>query len=398
LVETQVCTQTEQAPDAELQVELVHDPRQFRSMAQEWDRLVERADAERLFLSHTWLTTWWEAFGKNSQLHLITVRSAGELIAAAPMQRTITKRYGLQLHSIESIYNPHTPRFDFLVVKGYEARAYREIWKQLSTDRKVDMVVLKQINENSPTLPVIQDVAQRDGWLSGQWEARPSPYIPLRCDYEEFVGRLKGGYRYNLRKRYDRLSRVGPIDVEVITDPASVADALRDGLQIEAAAWKGNKGTAILSDPAATEFYTKLAEREAERGRLRLTFLRVSGKRISFSYIIQSEKTLYGVKIGYDPAYHTYSPGNTLLNLVLEDACAKGLHEYDFLGANDPWKYDWTREERKQCWLFLFRKRLRPLAARYVKFSVVPKAKAVLNIVSGGRSRKSELQRSRYAL
>jgi hypothetical protein len=348
-------------------------------MGGEWDRLVERADSDRLFLSHTWLHTWWEAFGKTSQLHVITLRAGGQLVAAVPMQRTTRKQYGLTLHSIESIYNPHTPRFDFILVKGYETRAYQEIWKQLSSEAGIDMIVLKQINENSPTLPVVQDLARRDGWLSGRWVGRPSPFIRLGCDYEQFFGKLKGGYRYNLRKRYERLSKLGPIDVEVVTGSESIQDALRDGLRIEAAAWKGSEGTAILSDPAATEFYTKLAQREAELGRLRLTFLRVGGKRISFSYIINSQKTLYGVKIGYDPEYQTYSPGNTLLNLVLQEACAQGMDEYDFLGADDEWKYDWTKEARQHCWLFLFRDSPRARAARYIKFSVGPKAKAVLN-------------------
>ncbi len=347
LVEEQVCTEAQDQKDAELEFELVQDIDQIRFMAPEWDRLIERADADRLFLSHAWLNTWWEAFGKGSKLHIITIRDGGELIAAAPMLRTSGRKYGLKLHSIESIYNPHTPRYDFIIVKGYEARAFRQLWKQLSADSEIDMVVLKQINENSSTLPVIEDLAQSEGWLAGRWLGRPSPYIRLACGYEQFFARLKGGYRYNLRKRFERLSKLGAVDVEVITDGDGIHDALQEGLRIEAAAWKGGEGTAILSDPAATEFYTKLAEREAALGQLRLTFLRVGGKRISFSYIIKSRKTLYGVKIGYDPHYHSYSPGNTLLNLVLQEACAQGMDEYDFLGANDAWKYDWINEVRR---------------------------------------------------
>ena len=163
--------------------------------------------------------------------------------------------------------------------------------------------------------------------------------------------------------------------MEVITEKSAVREAMRDGLRIEAAAWKGDQGTAIISDSAVTEFYTRLAEREATEGRLRLSFLRVGGKRISFSYILASEKTLYGVKIGYDPEYHTYSPGNMLLNLILQEACADGMAEYDFLGVDDDWKFDWTKETRKYSWLFLFRNRLRARWLHRLKFDLVPKIK-----------------------
>jgi CelD/BcsL family acetyltransferase involved in cellulose biosynthesis len=150
---------------------------------------------------------------------------------------------------------------------------------------------------------------------------------------------------------------------------------MEDGLRIEAAAWKGDQGTAILSDPAVTEFYVHLAERQADLGQLRLTFLRVGGKRISFNYLLQSQQTLYGVKIGYDPKYHSYSPGNMLLNLILQHGCENDMNEYDFLGVDDRWKLDWTKDTRSHQWLFLFRNRLRPRLLHYVKFSVIPRVK-----------------------
>jgi hypothetical protein len=40
-----------------------------------------------------------------------------------------------------------------------------------------------------------------------------------------------------------------------------------------------------------------------------------------------------------------------LLNLILRDACDRGAVEYDFLGADDEWKFDWTSEARDHDWL-----------------------------------------------
>ena len=375
MVEEQVLAHAQTLRDDDLQVEVVSSIDRFNGIADEWDRLIERAAVERLFVSHAWLRTWWEAFGQGRQLHVVTVRSGGELIAAAPMMRTRRGVYGLKVDSIDSIYNPHTPRYDFIVASSCSEHVYRRIWRELTENSGCDMVTLAQVPEDSRTIPIIQQLAQNDGWLSGEWNPQPSPYIPLGCSHSEFLRRLKGSYQYNLRKRYEKLAQVGPIDVEVITECAAVRDAMQDGLRIEAAAWKGDQGTAILSDPSVTEFYMRLAERQADLGQLQLTFLRVGGKRISFNYLLRCQGTVYGVKIGYDPKYHSYSPGNMLLNLILQDACSQSMDEYDFLGVNDKWKLDWTKEARRHRWLFLYRSRLRPRLLHYLKFSVIPKVK-----------------------
>ena len=150
---------------------------------------------------------------------------------------------------------------------------------------------------------------------------------------------------------------------------------MKDGLRLEAAAWKGKKGTAILSDSAATRFYLRLAKRLAQQGQLRLTFLRFGGKRIALNYSLQNKKTMYAVKIGYDPEYHAYSPGNMLLNLILKEACAGGIEEFDLLGGDDHWKFDWTKDTRDYRWLFLFNRIRRHLQRAIASFRILEKTK-----------------------
>jgi hypothetical protein len=280
--------------------------------------------------------------------------------------------YGIPVEAITAIYNPHTPRFDFILAADAPREIlYKLIWSELS-NAGCDVVVLQQVPAESNTLMSIERFARHDEWAVGWWAARRSPFIRLACGAEA-LDRSRN-HRY-LRKRYERLSRFGAVDVEVITDSPEIHDAMRDGLRIEAAAWKGDQGTAILSNPDVTAFYTRLAEREAEQGNLRLSFLRVGGKRISFGYILRGQYTLYGVKIGYDPEYHAYSPGHMHLNLILKEAFANGYKEYDFLGADDDWKFDWTKESRAHHWLFLFANRLPHRLLHLLKFGIFPKVK-----------------------
>ncbi len=378
MVEEQLLTPTWEIAQSGLQVEAIHDIERFNAIEPEWDRLVERSGGDRVFSSHAWFRTWWESFGSGKQLHIITVRAGRELVAAAPMMKTRPRMFGIRLHLLESIYNPHVPRCDFIIADRRNDVLYRSIWSGLRDQVECDAVALKQIPEESATHRVIERIAVSDGWRAGEWKPRRSPYVRLGNSHEDLLANLKGTDRYNLRKRYERLQGKGCVDVEVITERHAVADAMRDGLRIEAAAWKGGRGTAMICDPAVSEFYVRLAERQADRGQLRLTFLRIAGKRISFSYILRGGNKLCAVKIGYDPDYHAYSPGTMLLNLILKDAIEEGMTEYDFLGDDDEWKLDWTRETRGHRWLFLFRNRPRARLLHFLKCEMGPEVKARL--------------------
>jgi CelD/BcsL family acetyltransferase involved in cellulose biosynthesis len=154
-----------------------------------------------------------------------------------------------------------------------------------------------------------------------------------------------------------------------------VESALNDGLRLEAAAWKGDVGTAIGSRSEVRDFYTRFAERAATRGWLRLQFLTVGGRRIAFHYSVCYSNKLYLLKSGYEPEYARYSPSNLLCSLVLQEGFQHGLAEYDFLGLDEPWKLEWTTDTRPHDWLFVFSNGLRGRLVHYAKSHLVARAK-----------------------
>jgi CelD/BcsL family acetyltransferase involved in cellulose biosynthesis len=302
--------------------------------------------------------------------------------------------YGLKVRQIESIGNIHSQRFDFIVARSAR-QAYRAIWQHLlhETDRW-DVLQLCQLPAGSRTLEELPKLAAEEGFLTGLWHSCDSPYLSLSGrPWESYVKSLDAKHRANLRNRLKRLSGCGEVRVETIESAVHVASALTDGLRLEAAAWKGAAGTAICSRPELRRFYTKLAERAAKRGWLRLYFLTVDHHRIAFHFSVCWRDKLYLLKPGYDPVYASYSPSNLLCYLVLHDAFGRGLAEYDFLGTAEPWKLEWTRETKPHYWLFVFPRLLRPRLLHYVKFRLVPRLQRwrlytrLRNILVGPRTR-----------
>src|SRR5438128_197282 len=117
------------------------------------------------------------------------------------------------------------------------------------------------------------------------------------------------------------------------------------------------------------------------RGRARLAALALLDRRglsDRVSYAVRCSNKLYLLKPGYDPRYARYSPSNLLCHLVLQDGFHDGLAEYNFLGGEEPWKLEWTKDTRPHHWLFIFSDGLRARLLHYAKFHVVPRVKRMV--------------------
>ncbi|MBI3129412.1 MAG: GNAT family N-acetyltransferase [Candidatus Tectomicrobia bacterium] len=364
-----------------LRVEAVTDYETFLQLRQAWGRLEKESGLDHPFLTFEWIQTWWECFGAGKELHVLLVKEKDRLRAIAPLMRSTVKRYGIPVQRLGFLYNPHTPRCDFLAAKGANG-IWRAVWQYLRGNQDMwDVLELCQLPPESEALPEIRNQAGSDEFLSGTWGGEKSPYLPIgtRNGYPEGPSRKE---EKRLRNCFNRVRRLGEPELEIIPGGENMGKALEDGFQIEAAAWKGKAGTAISSDPAVCLFYRKLAERAAGKGWLRLHFLSVAQRRIAFGYSLCYRGKLYLLKPGYDPAYASCSPSMLLVSLTLRNALAEGIEEYDMLGTDDEWKLKWTNKLRPHTWLFVYPRTPRGVLLHRLKFGLIPRIREFVSRIA----------------
>lgn len=356
-------------------VDTISDYKSFLKLEGLWNDLIEKSGIDHPFLTHEWIRTWWKSFGSGKKLHVLVVKSGDEAIAIAPLMLSQERIYGFKVRRLGSIDNAHTPRFDFIIARCPEA-AYRAVWSCLLKQREQwDVLELNQLPSASRTLEELPRLARADKFLIGTWRSEDCPYLELADGWEAYLKRLSSNLRSLMRKRLKRLSRLGEVRLEVISSQEELKGALADGLRMEMAGWKGEAETAILSWSHTGEFYVQMAIEASRRGILRLLFLNVGGTRIAFAYTLCYKNKLYALKAGYQPEYAVYSPYNLLCYLVLQDACERGLAEYEFLGGSDEWKLHWTTQTRPHCWLYILPQSLRARLIHAAKFRLVPTLK-----------------------
>jgi CelD/BcsL family acetyltransferase involved in cellulose biosynthesis len=153
--------------------------------------------------------------------------------------------------------------------------------------------------------------------------------------------------RTYIRRKVKSAERAGPVAFEVVCpDEGNVDRYLGEVFRVEAAGWKGRKGTAILTDARARRFWSTYARAAARLGMLRLFFLRIGDATAAVRMAVERAGRLWELKIGYDERFARHSPGILLTHETLRYACRRGLAAHEFLGVAEPWHRWWPLETR----------------------------------------------------
>src|ERR1041385_2164983 len=245
-------------------------------------------------------------------------------------------------HRLRALRCDPTPGYDY----GGPADGVDAIWRALHCDPSWSELVLVRVPVDSPLATRLPALAAGDGCPTMVRRESAHLYFSL----PGFEARLSPKFRANLH-RCER--KAGGTALERIAVPDRAA--FEDALAIEAMAWKGAAGTSIESDPRAAHLYRALTMLVGRRGRGGLYFLRAGGRRIATLVALEDRRTLYALKIGYDPHVANLGPGHLIVWKLAADAAARGLRDFDFVGRSDDWKQRWTDRSHELVTIAIYR-------------------------------------------
>lgn len=277
---------------------------------------------------------------------LFVAADGADIRAALPLAR-----HGRTLVALRT---DHTPRFDL----AGDADALRAVWRGIREAKNWDVLELRMVPGDSPLATSLPHLARADGCAVHLVETHRAPWFEVDGIEERLHRRFRGDMR--------RLERqLGGVELERISsfDRAALGDLFR----LEAAGWKGDAGTAIACDPKLVRFYMTLARVFARQRRLSISFLRAQGKRVAAQLALEDDATYYLLKVGYDPEFARFGPGQILVRETAADAHRRGLRRYDMMGKDTPWKLKWTDTARAHVSLTVYAPTARGQARWFVK-------------------------------
>lgn len=153
---------------------------------------------------------------------------------------------------------------------------------------------------------------------------------------------LNGKKRKEITRQMRRLGDIGEVTTVSAIEPTEVRTRFEAFLLLEAAGWKGKRGTALLSSPKTAEFAREVVANRAEAGAARIDSIDLGGKPVAMVVSLAAGATAYTWKMAYDETYARFSPGVQLMldvpkalfsdaTVMRVDSCAAAHHMIDHL-------------------------------------------------------------------
>jgi len=340
----------------------------------EWERLAQHTNASP-FLWPGWITAWWRAFGAG-QLRIITAYENGQLTGVLPLRQFRA--------TLSSPTNSHAPWFGFLAA---DERAVEQLSRALFSERSRRINLFRLSPADVGASPVCTAASVARYRVSKELRHR-APRVDTDGAWEAYESGLRRKFRSELRRRRRRLEEEGQLTLEVSDGTQKLSELLEEGFRVEGSGWKEARGTSINSQPATRRFYTEVAHWAAERGWLRLAFLRLNGRALAFDYCLEHNGTHYLLKTGYDPAYRRTAPGMIIRYLMLARAFSNQISVYDFLGEGSEWKREWTSVQQETLFLRMFAPTVLGSIDRVAFVHGRPAAKSLADAILGERGNR----------
>lgn len=298
----------------------------------EWAALVARASGDNLFFHPDFAIPAMRHL--DGEVTIATVRQAnGRLAALAPFTRT---RLGRVAPAARLWAHDYAPLGLPLVDRATLRPAVEALIEGLAPagsgaslivpDLPLDSAVARALVEASADRPV--DIL--DGHVRAVLKRAPGQPVDVR--------RMLSPRR---RKEYARLMRrlheVGEVLVTAAIEPEEVRARFEDFMALEAAGWKGRRGSALLSRQATADFAREVVAARADAGSARVDSIDLGGRPIAAVVSFAVGATASTWKIAYDETWARFSPGAQLMlevvgglfsdpTITTIDSCATADH------------------------------------------------------------------------
>ena len=307
----------------------------FEETEAEWEELLGRSPSNTIFLTPWWQRVWWECFGGDSELMLLSLHDGGEPLGIAPLMR---QDGVIRFLGGTDLFDYH----DFLVPAGRQTAFYPALVEHLSTMdwRAIELTSLRQ---DSATLDHLPAMAEGRGYAVEVAEEDMAPMVVLPPTWEEYVAGLAKKDRHELRRKLRRLRAAGAVDQHVYDRPDGLREGMPDFLRLLRAS---SPEKAEFMTAERERFFTRIALELGSRDQLRLAFLVINGVRVASCISLDYLDTYLLYNSGYDPGYSQLSVGILSKALAIKDAIGEGKRYFDFLRGTERYKYSLGAEDR----------------------------------------------------
>jgi CelD/BcsL family acetyltransferase involved in cellulose biosynthesis len=188
-------------PGKLLRTEVLRSAGQFAALEEEWENLYHDSPQATPFQSWAWLYSWWESYGEDYELRLVTVRyGRGLLVGIAPL----VLKSGLGFNKLLFVGTGLTDYLDVLIREGWEDRVSEVLVQTLGEIGSWQVADLQQLRPDAAAWAICRhwDGPQLRVWQDG------FPVVVVR-PWDELLQSLSSNLRSTVRRSLRRFEADG---------------------------------------------------------------------------------------------------------------------------------------------------------------------------------------------
>ncbi len=295
------------------------DRKAIFALGDEWERLSCNAVEENPFYSPVFMRAVLENIEINREIKALAVYKDANLVGFLPfiidpwrwMRASAVNRAWITPYSTLTL--PLIDRkcagevVEALVMAMDEHSAVGSFW------------LFDNFNLEGPVAALFEDVLKRNNLPSTIFDEFDRPILEQGLTFDQhMLNQVSKKRRSGLKRNRKRLMEKGRVEMCAFTSGPELDTAVEDFLKIEAAGWKGKRGTALASNGSSAAFARSVFGDAGGKSITRAEVLYLDETPIAVSLTISVGKTAFTLKCTYDEDYRSYSPGLLLEQDIIE--------------------------------------------------------------------------------
>ncbi len=283
---------------------------------------------ELVFTLPAWLRVWWQNFGSGAELYVRAVRQGDKILGIAPLQI----RDG-QASIIGSVNVCDYQ--DFITSPGSEMEFFSAILEDLK-QKGVRSLNLESLRPDSSAINFLIPLAKGHNYEIKYHQSDVSLDMELPADWEQYLSRLDGKQRHEIRRKMRNLQGAGESHYRVIKDKKAIPEALSTFLRLFPD-YRADKAEFLTTEMQA--FFRDLTDAMADPGIIRFGFLDLGSQVVAMVMYFEYNESIYLYNSAYDPNFQNLSVGIISKAKCIEDSIEKRKKKFDFLKGSEKYKY-----------------------------------------------------------
>jgi CelD/BcsL family acetyltransferase involved in cellulose biosynthesis len=300
----------------------------------QWRELLARDPNRHVFATPEWNRVWWEEFGANKDLFILTMVRGDDVVALVPLYRKQEddRRVLRFLGGID--------------LTDYLGPICSESDRDEVAETLVEWLMTTEIEWDefdAHNMPVplgfaeyLVDRADRREVDFSLEQEETSAVLLLPETWDSYLQELKSKERHELKRKRRRIEREHP-DARV---RATTEESLEVDLKLFVEMHRGAEGMkGHFMRPEIATFFERVAHAFGPIGWLRMDFLEIGDRPIASSFGFELDGRFYLYNSAYEPDLGRLSPGLVLVSELVKGAIASDTRVFDFLRGPERYKY-----------------------------------------------------------